>query len=124
MYRVAPAALGKAKKKKGSEKSQIRGWLVAGSHNLSKAAWGCAQRPPSNFELSVLLATRDPAIAASWLDRLPMKLPPGGLTGLEVKAEPARPYEEFDSFEHPNAPFTFGRCDEEKRAAVAKKLGF
>lgn len=43
MWRVAPVALGPARKKKAlpslpHPKSEIRGWIVIGSHNLSKAA--------------------------------------------------------------------------------------
>ena len=43
MWRVAPVALGPAKKKKAltglpPPKSEVRGWIVLGSHNLSKAA--------------------------------------------------------------------------------------
>lgn len=44
MWRVCPASLGPAKKKKAAgpgqpkPKSEIRGWMILGSHNLSKAA--------------------------------------------------------------------------------------
>lgn len=46
MYRVAPAVLGKATRKAAlpripKPKSEIRAWLVLGSHNVSKAAVRC-----------------------------------------------------------------------------------
>ena len=160
MWRVAPAALGKAKRKAQAApglprpKSEVRGWMVLGSHNISKAAvrgrcgrarpldsftldtrlhtnppnspstihsttqWGeSTENPkPSNFELSCLLLTRDPARAAAWLEHLPMKLPPQ--PGVTVRnLVPAERYPSGVTYtrQAPFAPFTYARADKDVR---------
>ncbi len=75
----------------------------------------------------MLLLTKDPAVAASWLERLPIKLPPGpSLTGAEcngpVAAQPypaGVPY--FKAAAH--APFTYGRDAEERERVRPRILG-
>lgn len=51
------------------------------------------REPPTTFELSVLLTTPHPSVAARWLDAIPLKLP-GGLsrTGLERTVVDAERY--------------------------------
>lgn len=92
-----------------------------------RTQWGCKQSPPTTFELSVVLLTRDPARAASWLDRLPIKLPPGpSLTGAEAAPVPAQLYPSHVTYtrQAPHAPFTYGRAgSEEREAARAHILG-
>lgn len=90
--------------------------------------WGCDKAPPKNFELSVLRLTRDPARAAAWLDRLPIKLPPGpSLTGAEQVPAPvaAQPYPANVAYtrEAPHAPFTYGcGCDRAERERVRSRV--
>lgn len=87
---------------------------------------GVQASPPTNFELSVVLLTRDPARAASWLDRLPIKLPPGpSLTGAEAAAPvPAQPCPSHVTYtrQAPHAPFTYGRAGSEEREAVCAHI--
>ena len=165
MWRVAPEALGKAKRKAQAApglprpKSEVRGWMVLGSHNISKAAvrgrcgrarpldsftldtylhtnpptypsftppqWGeSTQNPePSNFELSCLLLTRDPARAAAWLEHLPIKFPPQ--PGVTVRnLVPAERYPSGVTYtrQAPFAPFTYAKAKpgerDKARAAI------
>ena len=49
--------------------------------------------PPTTFELSVLLTTPHPSVAARWLDAIPLKLPDGlSRTGLERTVVDAERY--------------------------------
>jgi hypothetical protein len=82
--------------------------------NPSHTQWGDGGTLPSNFELSVLLATNSPQLAASALDTLPLKLPPGGsLTGLEQTVVAADRYPKPNGKhvvykrEKPHAPFNY-----------------
>ncbi len=64
----------------------------------------------------MLLLTKDPAVAASWLDRLPIKLPAGpSRTGAEsnnpVDAEPYPAGVPYDR-DSPYAPFNYARGDD------------
>lgn len=90
-------------------------------HTQTHTQWGKLNgngRNPTNFELSVLLTTPNSDDAASWLDAIPLKLPPGeSLTGLEqtvVHAEryPAPPNgaANFEQDDY-RAPFTYAHGD-------------
>lgn len=85
--------------------------------------------PPTTFELSVLLTTKDPTEAARWLDAVPLKLPSGfSRTGLERTVVDAEPYlapgaQVVDTRrEAERAPFNYARdkkrAFEEVRAAM------
>lgn len=90
---------------------------------IHHAQLGFKNESPTNFELSVLLLTREPERAATWLSQLPMKLPPE--PGLDVPgAVPALRYIANVPYtrEAPYAPFTYGRAAPEERERVRAQI--
>ena len=49
--------------------------LYVGSHNTSMAAWGVANKMPTNIEVGVVLSTIDKQLQQEWESRLPYLLP-------------------------------------------------
>jgi hypothetical protein len=63
-----------------ADASGLVAWIYVGSHNLSRMAWGGAADSDAlafrchSYELGVVLATSDPAVASAWQRVLPNRL--------------------------------------------------